>query len=352
MMRTVAITGRRQVRLVDRPLPVTARNYALVKVLVAPMCNEYVAYTDGVYLERNRPDSLGHEFAGEVVTAPDGSLLRPGDRVIALCGYPCGRCEPCRRGYYAHCAAPHDPRVVCGSESGDCGFAQYAVKADWMLEPIPDDLSLEHASLAGCGLGPTFGAMERLGVSTGSTVMITGLGAVGLGGVLNAKARGARVIGVGRTPYRADLAKRLGCDVVIGPYAEAVSAATDGRGADFVLECSGQPHYQRLAVDSVARLGGVAFLAEPGHLDLYIDKDLVRRGVALCGSLDINRHDARRLLEMIRSIPGELDAYVTHRLPLARIGAAFEAQAAYQTGKVLLRPWAELHDVEGMTTPE
>ena len=158
-MKTVQITGPRQCRLIDKPVPSIDRDYVLLKVHVAPMCNEYVAYHDGIYLERNRPDSLGHEMAGEVVTAPPGAAVRPGDRVVALCGYPCGRCQPCRLGYYAHCAGTDDPREVCGGTSGECGFAQYAVKPDRMLVPIPDDLSYEHASLACCGLGPTFGAV-------------------------------------------------------------------------------------------------------------------------------------------------------------------------------------------------
>ncbi|MFD7099978.1 zinc-dependent alcohol dehydrogenase [Streptomyces xanthophaeus] len=340
-MKTVEITGRREVRLVDRPLPRIGAGYVLVKVHVAPMCNEYLAYTEGLYLERNRPDSLGHEFAGEVVEAPPGSALRPGDRVVALCGFPCGRCEPCRRGYYSHCAQTEDPRKVTGGESGECGFAQYAVKADWMLEPIPDGMSYEHASLACCALGPTFGAMERARVPAGSTVLITGLGAVGLGGVVAARARGARVIGAVRSPYRAELARRLGCEVLVDPGPADVLAATGGRGADCVLECSGQARYQRLAVDSVARLGTVAFLAEPGRIEISVDGDLVQRGVTLLGSLDINRKDARRLLQVIRSVPEQVDTLVTHRLPLSRIGEAFEAQAAYASGKVLLYPWRD-----------
>src|SRR5437660_712890 len=153
-MTTVEITGLRSVRVIRKPVPRIAGRYVLIRVLVAPMCNEHVAYTDGIYLERNRPDSLGHEMAGEVVSAPLGASVKPGDRVVALCGYPCGYCEPCQRGYYAHCSSPDDPRKVCGSESGECGFAQYAVKPDWMLEPIPDHLSYEHAAMACCGLGP------------------------------------------------------------------------------------------------------------------------------------------------------------------------------------------------------
>jgi L-iditol 2-dehydrogenase len=337
-MTTVEITGPHGVRLIEKPMPRIDANYALVKVAVAPMCNEYLAYTDGVYLERNRPDSLGHEFAGEVVAAAPGAAVRPGDRVVALCGFPCGRCEICRRGYYAHCPAPEDPRAVCGSVSGECGFGQYAVKADWMLEPIPDGMSYEHASMACCGLGPTFGAMERLGVTAGSTVLITGLGAVGLGGIVNAVARGARVLGVARSPRRAELARRLGCELV-GPSRADVLAATGGRGADFAIECSGQPTYHRLVIDSVARLGGVAFLAEPGEVTVNINDDLVQRGVTLLGSLDLNRGDVRRVLEVIRSVPELLDILITHRLPLSGIGQAFAAQERRSCGKILLYPW-------------
>lgn len=340
-MKTVEITGRRTVRLAEKPLPRIAVGYVLVKVIVAPMCNEYLAYTEGVYLERNRPDSLGHEFAGEVVAAPPGSAFSPGDRVVALCGFPCGRCEMCLRGYYAHCPQTEDPRKVCNSESGECGFAQYAVKADWMLEPIPDDLSYEHASLVCCGLGPTFGALERARVAVGGTVLITGLGAVGLGGIVTARARGARVIAAVRSPYRAQLAQKLGCEVLIDPSLADILDATGGRGADCVLECSGQARYQRLAIDSVARLGTVAFLAEPGHLQIDVNDDLIQRGVSLLGSLDMNRRDVSRLLQIVRSAPEQLNTLITHRLPLARIGEAFEAQASYESGKILLYPWQD-----------
>jgi L-iditol 2-dehydrogenase len=307
--------------------------------MAAPMCNEYIAYTRGIYLERNRHDSLGHEIAGEVVQAPAGGPVRPGDRVVALCGYPCGRCDLCKRGYYSHCPQPDDPREVCGSASGECGFAQYAVKPGWMLEPIPDDLSYEHAAMACCGLGPTFGAMERLGVPAGGTVLVTGLGPVGLGGIVNAKARGCYVVGATRSSYRAELARKLGCDQVVGPSSDDVLKATGDRGADYVFECSGQPVYHRIAMDSVARMGSIAFLAEPGRLDISIDADLVQRGVTLLGSLDINRYDARRLLTLISSLRGQLDLYITHRLPMERVEEAFEAQAAFQCGKVVLFPW-------------
>jgi threonine dehydrogenase-like Zn-dependent dehydrogenase len=344
-MKTVHIPGSRRVELIDKPMPTIAANYAMVKVHVAPMCNEYLAYRDLSWLERNRPDSLGHELAGEVVESAPGSTVQPGDRVVALCGFPCGRCRTCREGWYAHCSRTGDPRVITGSRSGECGFAQYAIKPDWMLVQIPDSMSYDDASMACCGFGPTFGAMQRIGVDAFGSVLITGLGAVGLGGVINAKYRGATVIGVTRSRYRAQLAKELSCDVVLDPAQDDVRAAIDeltsGRGAGAVLECSGQPAYQRLAVDAVGRMGSVAFISEPGDLMVNVDRDLVQRGVTLLGTLDINRHDADLLLQMIADIPEQIGRFVTHRLPLSGIQQAFELQMARECGKILLYPWLD-----------
>ena len=61
--------------------------------------------------------------------------------------------------------------------------------------------------------------------------------------------------------------------------------------------------------------------------------------MTLLGTLDINRHDARRLLSLISSVRGQLDLYMTHRLPMDRVELAFEAQAAFECGKVVLLPW-------------
>ena len=86
-MRTVAITGERQCELVDKPTPRAKENFAVVKVHVAPMCTEYKPYTDG-----ERSDTLGHEAAGEVVEVGESARVKPGDRVVVMPSYPCGKC--------------------------------------------------------------------------------------------------------------------------------------------------------------------------------------------------------------------------------------------------------------------
>ena len=84
---------------------------------------------------------------------------------------------------------------------------------------------------------------EQMQVNSLDTVMVTGLGPVGLGGIINARYRGARVIGVESHPYRAELAKKLGADIVLNPTDEdildQIHDFTDGIGVDKALDCSG-----------------------------------------------------------------------------------------------------------------
>lgn len=341
-MDVVTLAARGKAVLAGKPLPRRDGGYALVKVVVAPMCNEHHAFADWDFRDRNRPDSLGHEAAGEVIEAPPGSRVRPGDRVVALCGYPCGRCPACRAGSYAHCPSPDDPLQACGSPSGECCFAQYVLKADWLLVPIPDGVSYEHAAMACCGLGATFTAMENLGVGPADTVLVTGLGPVGLGAVINGVLRGARVIGAARHPYRAKLARALGAEVVIDPGCGAAGRVRDltgGPGADCVVECSAAPVYQRLALDAVRRLGRVALLGESGELPVHVDRDIIQKGITLAGSLDLYLPHAPALMTLISRAGPLLDQFITHRFPLARIQHAWETQLSGDCGKIILYPW-------------
>ncbi|MBM3279439.1 MAG: zinc-binding dehydrogenase [Candidatus Handelsmanbacteria bacterium] len=112
--------------------------------------------------------------------------------------------------------------------------------------------------MACCGLGSTFGAMQRLGVSAFDTMLITGMGPVGLGGVINGVYRGARVIAVEQHPYRRQLA--LGASAALDPGAgdllPAITDLTGGTGVDKAIDCSGAAAAQRL-LSAAARPGAL-----------------------------------------------------------------------------------------------
>lgn len=336
-MNVVRITGERQCELVERPLPHASGEMAVVRITVAPMCTEYKMYAAGSCTDR-----LGHEAAGEIIEAAPSGRLKVGTRVVVMPQYPCGSCPLCLQGDYIHCQHNVNPLESTGNAAGNATYAQYILKPEWLLVPVPEDIPIIHAAMACCGLGPTFGAMQQMGVDAFDTMLITGMGPVGLGGVINGVFRGARVIAVESHPYRAQLAKELGAVAVFAPQEEdlltQILMLTGGAGVDAAIDCSGSASAQRLMLDATRRRGRVAFVGEAGELTLHISNDLIRKGLTLYGQWHYNRADAPRLLQIIRHAGDQIDKLITHRFPMSRAQDAFELQRTGACGKVLLDP--------------
>jgi len=336
-MKVVAITGERKCALVEKSDPKAADDFCVVKIHSAPMCTEYKAYKDGI-----RTDRLGHEAAGEVVETAQPGRVKPGDRVVVMPHYPCGKCSLCLAGEYIHCRSHVDPLPICGCEAGTSTYAEYCLKTDWLLLPIPAGVDYDHAAMACCGLGPTFGAMQSIGVSSFDTVLIAGLGPVGLGGVINGCFRGARVVGVDVNPFRRDLAAKLGAAVTLdadGNALQAVMEATGGTGVDKAIDCSGVPQAQRLMVDALRRRGSCAFVGEGSDLTIRISEDMIRKGITLHGQWHWNLAHAPLMMKMIKETADKLDMLITHTFPMDRAGDALELQLTGECGKVVLHPW-------------
>lgn len=335
-MKSAAITGVKKCELVERPEPLIRDYFVKVKVTVAPLCTEFKNYQNGT-----RGDALGHEAAGVVAEVAQAGRLKPGDRVVVMPGYACGRCELCAAGDYIHCENNLDPLAYCQSPTGTAAYAQYLIKPYWLLLPIPEDISTEHAAMACCGLGPTFGAMQRLEVEAFDSLLICGLGPVGLGGVINAAQRGARVIGVESNPYRAQLALQLGAEIVLDPNSrdalDQVRSVTGGRGVDAAIDCTGVPAAQKFAIRATRRRGKVAFVGWGGRVEM---DNMVPDGLTLMGVWHWNLHDAARMWQVIRASANQIERLITHRFPMSRIKDAWELQMTGRCGKVLVDPWA------------
>ena len=339
-MKQVSVTGKRRAGIETVPRPRARDNWVVVKVHVAPMCTEYKAFAAGA-----KHVAMGHEAAGEVVEVAQPSRVSVGDRVVVMPTNPCGKCALCLGGDYIHCRDGVDFAARHDAIAGISAMAQYLLKEDWLLLPIPDGMSYDHASMACCGLGPTFGAFQSMGVDRHDTVLITGLGPVGLGGVINGRYRGARVIGVDSNAYRANLALELGAEAVVNPLAEdalgqILALTSNGRGVDKALDCSGVVAAHRLCIDAARRKGVVAFVGEC-HDDtpLRISPDMIRKGLTMLGSWHFNLADAPRMMTMIGRLGDQLDKLITHRYPMAGIQSAWETQLSGHCGKVLLQPW-------------
>jgi len=251
----------------------------------------------------------------------------------------------CLAGEYIHCQDEVNFADYHGTRDGSATMAQYLVKQDWMLVPIPDGISYEHASMACCGLGPTFGAFQQMCVDRYDTVLITGLGPVGLGGVVNAHYRGARVIGVESNQWRAQRALELGAEAVIDPTDEdalqqVLAHTKNGRGVDKAVDCSGVVAAHRLCIDGTRRKGQVSFVGESGaDTPLRISPDMIRKGLTLIGTWHYNMADTIRMMAMIAEIGPELDKLISHTFPIDRIQDAWATQLSGESAKVILKPW-------------
>ncbi len=337
-MKKAVLLGERHAGLVEAPDPQPVEDWVLVKVHAAPMCTEYKGFLAG-----RKEDFLGHEAAGEVAAIARPGRVKVGDRVVVMPLYACGKCPLCVAGDYIHCEDRPDVVGLTGSREGSATMAQYLLKPDWLLPPIPDGVSYEHASLACCSLGPSFGAYDLMSVNAFDTVLVTGAGPVGLGAVANARFRGARAIVVESQPERMERAGKLGAEVVLDPGGEDVVAQirdlTGGRGVDKAIDCSGVVQAQRLCVEATRRKGSVAFVGEcQEDLPIKVSPDLIRKGLTLHGSWHYNLSLFPGIMDVIRNSP-VIDLLISHVLPMSGIQEAMELSASRTAGKIILKPW-------------
>jgi L-iditol 2-dehydrogenase len=318
--------------------PQSEKGWVVAKVILSPICGSDKKRFVGQAIARNS----GHEGVGVVIDAGTSTLLRNGDRVVLNPLTGCGKCEYCRSGDYVYCEDPnHSMQNIVNMPSH---FAEYVKIPDFQCSVVPADLSDELASLAGCAMGPGFSALDRMTLSGLDTLLVTGLGPVGLGTVAIAKCRGAKVMAVEAEEYRRNLARDIGADVVLPPderiVKEAIKDLTQGRGVLRAVDCSGNATAERLCIDCVGKRGMVAFVGENfGQLSISPSNDCLRKGLVIFGVWYHNLNDFGGIVDVLRNYPaaGKIN---THRFGFDRVQEAFDAFMSNRTGKVILDPWA------------
>ncbi len=323
------VLGNKQARLEEAPQPRAEPGWVVVRTTVLPICGS----DRGAFLTEGENRWAGHEGTGVVAETAPHSRLKPGDRVLISPQGGCETCELCRTGNYIYCP---------NSYPTSTHFAQYVKKRESILRILPNDISFEVGSLAGCALSPAFSALERMQVGAFDTVLVTGLGPVGLGAVAIASFRGARVLGTDPEPYRRELALTLGADEVLDPAAGDALAwvrkLTGGKGVSSAVECSGKPEAGRLCIDAAAVLGKVTFVGENSEgIAVSPSRDLIRKGLTVLGTWHMNLLDWPKVLCILRGKP-EIKGIITHTFPFERAQEAFETFLTGKTGKVILKP--------------
>jgi S-(hydroxymethyl)glutathione dehydrogenase / alcohol dehydrogenase len=323
----------------------------LVRLHACGVCHTDMYTASGVDPSGYAPCVLGHEGAGVVEAVGEGvTSLAPGDHVVTLFSPQCGECVNCRSGRTNICVAIREQQnagylpdgTARLSRDGDelrhfmgCStFAEATVMSEISLAKVSPDAPLEAACLFACGLSTGLGAaMYRAEVEAGSTVVVFGLGMVGLGAVVGARLQGAeRIIGVDLSEERLGLAARHGAtDTWIADerIVDRVLEETGGFGADFVFEATGNVDVMRRAVES-ARMGwGVACMtgvaARGETLDIVPRYLITGRRVmgASFGGLK-GREQVPELVDRYLAGDIDVDSFISHRLSLDDLNRGFD----------------------------
>jgi S-(hydroxymethyl)glutathione dehydrogenase/alcohol dehydrogenase len=296
------------------------------------------------------PSILGHEPAGVVEEVGTGvTELAPGDKVVLSARPKCGHCYWCIRGEPQLCARATELFTGLRADSttplsrggqpvfigvGLAAFAEYVVTQASGAIKIADDVPLDIAAVLGCAVQTGVGAvLNTAGVEAGATVLIVGLGGIGIAIAQGAGVAGAsRIIGVDPLESRRLLAKGFGVTDLIDPaqtdVASAVLELTGGVGADYAFDAVGKPSIVESCFGAV-RSGGTAVLVGVGGMQEMVTFPFLMFAVSektvkgcLLGSSDGAR-DIPLLLSLWRAGHLDLDGMVTARRPLDEIEDAF-----------------------------
>jgi S-(hydroxymethyl)mycothiol dehydrogenase len=324
---------------------------ALVKVQACGVCHTDLHYREGA-INDDFPFLLGHEAAGVVeAVGDDVAGLAPGDFVILAWRAPCGECRSCLRGRPWYCFASRNatqPMTLTDGTPlspalGIGAFAEKTLVAAGQAVKVDPAARPEAAGLIGCGVMAGLGAAMNTGaVSRGDTVAVFGCGGVGDAAIAGARLAGARtIIGVDLDKRKLEWAKAFGATHLVNATdedpVEAIKAATDGNGADVVIEAVGRPETMKQAFFSRDLAGTLVQVGVPDP-SMTIELPMIEvfgRGGAIKPSWYgdcLPTRDFPMLIDLYLQGRLDLDRFVSETITLDDVEEAFHKM---ERGEVL-----------------
>ncbi len=316
-MKALLSYGNYKGEFVELPRPKIKENEVLVKVSYCGICgtdqdlfsSKCSFAEDGLV---TYPVRLGHEWSG-IIEETGKSVLRfkKGDKVVGENAVACGICNACKNGDFEHCE--HMLNVGTIDPVFDGAFCEYYAFPERHLHKIPEGMSLKEACLAE-PFSVAYCGIKRMNITEKSTVAVIGTGCIGMAAVVLARCLGAeKIFVIGKNPKKLETAQKLGatslnilkCDVV-----DKIHMLTEGKGADFVLECSGAKGTYSQAMDiaafraTVALIGFYSSKEDDVNVDTVVSKALNIFGVMgepdiMSGALSILENHQPDILPII-----------------------------------------------------
>ncbi|HVE26856.1 MAG TPA: S-(hydroxymethyl)mycothiol dehydrogenase [Sporichthya sp.] len=316
---------------------------ALVKVEACGVCHTDLHYREGG-INDEFPFLLGHEAAGTVEAVGEGVVgLAPGDYVILNWRAVCGQCRSCLRGRPWYCFATHNATqkmtladgTVLSAALGIGAFAEKTLVAAGQCTKVNRAAPATAAGLLGCGVMAGLGAAINTGnVGRGDTVAVIGCGGVGNAAIAGARLAGARtIVAVDIDDRKLDMAVKLGATHTVNSKTtdavEGIRAATEGNGADVVIEAVGRPETYQQAFYGRDLAGTVVLVGVPTP-QMTLELPLIEvfgRGGALKSSWYgdcLPSRDFPMLIDLYLQNRLDLDAFVSETIGIDDVEKAFE----------------------------
>jgi len=328
-MKALVYGGPGQRSWTDVPDPtITDPRDAIIQIDTVTICGTDLHILGGDVPTVQPGRILGHEAVGTVVETGAGvSGLKAGDRVLASCISACGVCRYCRRGSYGQCL---------GGGGWILGHLVDGVQAQYARIPFADlstyKLAASIPNEAAVMLADILPTSYEVGVLNGQvrpgdTVVVVGVGPIGLAAILTARLYSpSHIIAVDKADSRLQAAKQFGADLLVKPDAgplDLVRSVTDGLGADVVIEAVGVPATFELCTTLVRPGGHVANIGVHGKPATLHLEDLWIRNVTITTGL-VDTYSTPTLLTMLGS--GQLDVghMITHRFGLDEFMTAYD----------------------------
>ena len=325
----------------------------LVRTAACAICHSDIFYMDGAW-GGDLPAVYGHEAAGVVeAVGPGVTRLKAGDHVVATLIRNCGFCPACAEGAPVFCeevfpldratplADSEGRPIVHGLRTG--AFAEHVLVDASQAVAIPEDMSLECASLIACGVLTGLGAVvNTAGVRAGSSAVVIGCGGVGLNSIQGARLAGCDpIIAIDVEPAKLAAARDFGATHTVDARCENVEGRvkelTGGRKADWTFVTVGVKGAAEQGVALTRRNGGAVLVGmPPSDVMATIDPGrLAGDGQRILGSKMGSARpmtDVPKIVALYREGRLKLDELISGRYPLERIN---EAVTSSRSGRAL-----------------
>ena len=353
----VAFEAKRPLEIVELDLEGPKEGEVLVEIMATGICHTDAYTLDGFDSEGIFPSILGHEGAGIVrEIGPRVTSVAPDDHVIPLYTPECRQCKSCLSMKTNLCTAIRSTQgqgVMPDGTSrfsyqgrkiyhymGCSTFSNFTVLPEIAVAKIREDAPFDKACYVGCGVTTGVGAVINTAkVDPGSTVIVFGLGGIGLNVIQGARMVGAaRIVGVDLNDDKKAWGERFGMTDFVNPMTvdgdivEHLVALTGG-GADFTFDCTGNTDVMRQALEACHRGWGVSTVigvAEAGKeiatRPFQLVTGRVWKGTAFGGAK--GRTDVPKIVDWYMNGQIEIDPMITHVLSLEEINTGFDLMHA------------------------